>query len=105
MSSTLISAVTILGVLGIPSIFSMTMWCIAKCKKFTTELQILMQAQKAQMRAQLLKDYTMFMEKGSISQLELDEWENQYQAYHKLVGPNGILDDRRLNLLKLPVKN
>lgn len=96
--------VTILGLFGIPSIFSIAIWCLNSCRKYAAQLKILMIAQKAQMRAQLLKDYQAYMLKGSIMQLELDEWENQYQAYHSLVGPNGILDDRRQNLMKLPVK-
>lgn len=101
----MVQFVTWLGIFGIPSIFSLTMWCVKKCNIYTKQLKILMAAQKAQMRAQLLKDYGIFMERGSIMQIELDEWENQYQAYHQLVGPNGILDDRRLNLFKLPIKN
>lgn len=100
----MVQFVTWLGIFGIPSIFSLTMWCVKSCKKYTKQLKILMQAQKAQMRAQLLKDYTFYMRQGYISQLELDEWENQYQAYHQLVGPNGILDDRRINLFKLEVR-
>ena len=31
----------------------------------------------------------------------MEDWENQYQAYHSL-GENGILDSRRAELLKLP---
>lgn len=61
-----------------------------------------MKAQKAQMRSQLLKDYYFYKERGYILPIELDDWENQYQAYHELVGPNGVLDDRRLVLMKLP---
>lgn len=100
---TLINFVTILGVLGIPSIFSLTMWCVNKCNAYTKQLIILMKAQKAQMRAQLLKDYKMYTERGEISNIELCEWENQYKAYHELVGDNGILDDRYEKLLNLTV--
>ncbi len=100
---TLINFVTILGVLGIPSIFSLTMWCVNKCNTYTKQLIILMKAQKAQMRAQLLKDYKMYTERGEISNIELREWENQYKAYHELVGDNGILDDRYEKLLNLTV--
>ena len=38
---------------------------------------------------------------GWISEEHMEDWENQYQAYHSL-GENGILDSRRAELLKLP---
>ena len=40
-------------------------------------------------------------EDGWISEEHMEDWENQYQAYHSL-GENGILDSRRAELLKLP---
>lgn len=100
-----IKLVTIMGFIGIPSIFSMTMYCIKKCRFYTKQLNILMRAQKAQMRAQLLKDYQYYENQGYIPYIELKEWQNQYQAYHELVGENGILDDRYNKLLDLPNKN
>lgn len=99
---TLIKFVTYLGILGIPSIFSMTMYCVNKCNKYTKQLIILMKAQKAQMRAQLLKDFAHYKEQGWISDIEMQEWQNQYKAYHELVGENGVLDDRYEKLLNLP---
>ena len=33
----------------------------------------------------------------------MEDWENQYKAYHSL-GENGILDSRREQLLMLPNK-
>ena len=33
----------------------------------------------------------------------MEDWENQYKAYHSL-GENGILDSRREQLLQLPNK-
>lgn len=99
---TIVHVVTIFGIFGIPSIFTMTMWCIKKCNEFKRTLVILMQAQKAQMRAQLLKDYKMYIEQGYIPDVEMKEWQNQYNAYHELVGENGVLDDRYKKLLALP---
>lgn len=93
-----------LGILGIPSIFAMTGWCIRKCKQYSEQLKILMEAQKAQMRGQLLQQYYSHKARGFVYSDDLDEWVNQYNAYHKLVGPNGVLDARKDELLKFPTK-
>ena len=92
-----------LGVLGIPSIFAMAVWCIKCCTRYTKQLKVLIKAQQAQMRSQLLDRYHMYLDDGWISEENLEDWENQYQAYHSL-GENGILDSRREDLLKLPNK-
>lgn len=95
--------VTWLGILGIPSIFSMCMWCISSCFHYTKQLKILSKAQQAQMRSQLLEQYHFYMDEGWISEEHMEDWENQYKAYHSL-GENGILDSRREQLLQLPNK-
>lgn len=87
--------------IGTPSIFAVAMWCVCHCVKITKQVIILQRAQKAQMRAQLLKDYEFYKERKYVLQIELDEWMNQYKAYHDLVGENEVLDDRKDNLLKL----
>lgn len=93
--------VTAMSLFGIPSIFAMTAWCVKTCIKYTKQIQILMKAQQAQMRAELLTKYRQYKQAGRISQEDLDEWENQYQSYHAL-GKNGVLDARREELFKLP---
>ena len=47
------------------------------------------------------EQYHFYMDDGWISEEHMEDWENQYQAYHSL-GENGILDSRRAELLKLP---
>lgn len=94
--------VLVMGALGVPSIFTMCAWCVKECSKYSKQLVILMKAQKAQMRAQLLKDYKYYQAQGWVSDIELKEWVNQYQAYHELVGENGVLDDRYKKILNLP---
>lgn len=97
--------VTFLGIIGIPSIFTMTMWCIKKCKQFTQQLVVLAEAQQAQMRNQLISQYKFYMaqyhEQGWVDIEDIDDWENQYQKYH-LLGANGVLDKKREQLLSLP---
>lgn len=101
---TLREAVSILGILGIPSIFAMTLYCIRECCKFTKQLGILHSAQKAQMRSQLLEKYYLIKDRGFVFADELDEWMNSYNAYHDLVGINGVLDARKKELESYPSK-
>lgn len=103
MSDSVKEFVAWLGVLGIPSIFTMTCWCIKSCIHYTKQLKVLAKAQQAQMRSQLLDQYHFYMDDGWISEEHMEDWENQYKAYHSL-GENGILDSRREQLLQLPNK-
>lgn len=93
----LITFLGILSALGIPSVFVIIKSLIEQKKK----IDILMKAQQAQMRQQLLDRFHAYNSKGWISDEELTEWENQYQAYHSL-GQNGVLDAKRDILMKLP---
>lgn len=92
-----------MGLLGIPSIFAMTGFCIKCCVSYTKKLKILMKSQQAQMRSKLLEQYHKYKAQGYILESDLEDWENQYQSYHSL-GQNGVLDARREALLKLPTK-
>lgn len=103
MSDSVKEFVAWLGVLGIPSIFTMTCWCIKSCIHYTKQLKVLAKAQQAQMRSQLLEQYHFYIDDGWISEEHMEDWENQYKAYHSL-GENGILDSRREQLLQLPNK-
>ena len=100
MSSAVAKFVSWLGILGIPSIFSFFVWCIKSCIRYTRQLKVLAKAQQAQMRSQLLEQYHRYIKDGYISEEHMEDWENQYQAYHSL-GENGILDSRRETLMKL----
>lgn len=101
MSSALRELIAWCGILGIPSIFAMTVWCIRSCMHYTKQLKVLAKAQQALMRSQLLEQYHHYMDGGWISEEHMEDWENQYQAYHSL-GENGVLDSRREALLELP---
>lgn len=98
-----VQIVTLMGLFGIPSIFSMTIWCVKTCKKYTSQMKILMKSQQAQMRSKLLDKYHIFMEQGFVTEDDLEDWMNQYESYHEL-GKNGVLDARKEQLLKLPNK-
>lgn len=92
-----------MGLIGVPSIFTLCLVCLKKVKQDAKQIKTLMTAQQAQMRSQLLKDYYHYMNRGFIYESELSDWENQYQAYHSL-GANGIMDNRRDRLFNLDVK-
>lgn len=89
----------VMSILGFPSVVFILGWVINLGKK----IKILMKAQQAQMRTQLIQQYNYHMDNGFISDDDLDDWENQYQSYHAL-GQNGILDSKRSKLLELPNK-
>lgn len=89
-------------ILGTPTIFALSAWCVKKCIGFSKSLKILHSAQKAQMRSQLLDQYYKIKERGFVWSDELDDWINQYKAYHELVGENGVLDNRKDELTKFP---
>ena len=91
-----------LAVLGVPTIFTIVLGVIHMVTKTIKDIEILQKAQKAQMRSQLLKQYDEYMAQGYIEPIYLDDWINQYNAYHALVGPNAVLDARKEDLIHLP---
>ena len=93
-----------LTMIGVPSIFIMTSWCIKACSNFFKQLKILQEAQKAQMRGQLMDKYYEIKARGYVWADELDEWVNQWSAYHVLKGANNVLDSRKDDLLKMPTQ-
>lgn len=93
-----------LGIIGIPSVFALTSWCVKACITFYKKLDILASAQKAQMRGQLLDQFYAYKEQNYVYRDQLDEWINQFDSYHQLVGKNGVLDSRKDEILKIPVK-
>ena len=82
--------------LGLPTILVILVWCVRQGQK----IAILMSAQQAQMRTKLLELFHKYEKRGYITEEELKDWENQYQAYHSL-GKNGVLDSRRERLLNM----
>lgn len=95
---------TWLAIIGMPTIFGLTAWCVKACIKFFKKLDILEEAQKAQMRAQLMDKYYVIKERGYAWSDEVDEWVNQYNAYHVLKGPNDVLDARKTEILNIQAK-
>lgn len=101
MSEDLRTVVSWLALLGVPSIFTIVAALGALFSKSLKSIYILQQAQKAQMRSQMLKQYDEYMAQGYIEPIYLDDWINQYDAYHQLVGANAVLDARKEDLIHL----
>lgn len=102
MEKTLI-VLNFLAILGFPTVFAMIVALSKKMSKYSGQIKVLMSAQQAQMRSQLLKDYYTYKQRGYVYESELADWENQYQAYHSL-GANGIMDKRRDTLFNLETR-
>ncbi len=92
--------VSILALIGVPSLFAISMYFAKACIKFSHKIDVLMNAQQKQMRRDLTQDYHEYMNQGFIDDDDLDMWEASYQAYHSL-GVNGVMDSRREDLIKL----
>lgn len=90
-----------MGIIGIPSIFAMTSFCIGSCVRFSRKLKVFMESQQAQMRNEMLNQYKNYIKQGWIDIEDLENWENQYQKYH-LLGANGVMDGKRSQLIALP---
>jgi hypothetical protein len=91
-----------LALLGVPGVFTICLFLIKAIMNAIQDINILQKAQKAQMRSQMLRQYDEYMAQGYIEQIYLDDWLNQYDAYHHLVGANAVLDARREDLIHLP---
>ena len=92
--------VNVLALIGIPSLFTCSVYFAKACVKFSKKIDILMNAQQKQMRRELTMDYHKYMDAGHVDDDDLDMWEQSYQAYHAL-GENGIMDSRRADLIHL----
>lgn len=93
-----------LALIGLPTLSAIATYCIHNGVHLIKQLQILQNAQKAQMRGQLLDKYYDIVTRGFVWEDELAEWMNQYKAYHQLQGDNEVLDSRKDALLQFPAK-
>lgn len=91
-----------MALLGIPGIFTIIVFLFKTLFRTINNIEILQKAQKAQMRSQLLNQFDIYIRQGYIEQIYLDDWMNQYKAYHTLVGDNEVLEVKKAALLELP---
>ncbi len=91
-----------MALLGIPALFTIIVFLFKTLFRTINNIEILQKAQKAQMRSQLLNQFDIYIRQGYIEQIYLDDWMNQYKAYHTLVGDNEVLEVKKTALLELP---
>ena len=64
---------------------------------------VLKQGFQALLRAQMVKDYNRYQEKGFMPIYAKDNFENVYQAYHRM-GSNGVMDDIYSKVMAMPTE-
>lgn len=87
----------ILTLLSIPTLLSAIIAVIYRRTK-GTRLGV-----QALLRAELIRDWNYYSEKGYAPIYARENFENVYQQYHNL-GANGVMDDLRVKFLALPDK-
>lgn len=97
-----IEFIKFLSLIGIPSIFAMVCYIFKMLKGQGQKIKILMDAQQAQMRRDLIEDYYKFEKSNTIPERDLTSWVAQYEAYHAL-GANGVLDTIHESMMKKKV--
>lgn len=59
---------------------------------------------KALLRAQMISDYNLFMERGYAPIYAKENFQNCWEQYHAIKGPNGVMDDIHDKFLRLPTE-
>lgn len=59
---------------------------------------------KALLRAQMINDYNKWYERGYAPIYARQNFENCWEQYHALKGPNGVMDDLHAKFLSLPTE-
>lgn len=91
------TAYQIIQLLGIPALVAATIGAIYRRTK-GTRLGV-----QALLRAELIRDWNYYSEKGYAPIYARENFENVYTQYHAL-GANGVMDDIRQRFLALPDK-
>ena len=98
----LVQIATFFGIIGVPTIFGLTVWCVKACIKFTKALQFISSAIKSEIRCDLIRDFEEYEQRTWCSLVEQTEWLNRYESYHNLYGENGVLDVKKKIIESMP---
>lgn len=96
MSYELLSDLGIIALLGGAFIFAL--------KTAFAQIKGIKLGVKALLRAQMLDDYNRFMEKGYAPIYAKENFQNCWEQYHAIKGPNGVMDDIHDKFLRLPTE-
>ena len=87
-----------LCLLGVPALV------IAIVKYLLSQIKGVRMGVKALLRAQMINDYNKWMECGWAPIYARQNFENCWEQYHALKGPNGVMDDLHNKFLGLPTE-
>lgn len=59
---------------------------------------------KALLRAQMISDYNKWSERGYAPIYAKQNFENLWEQYHAIKGPNGVMDDLHVRFMALPTE-
>ena len=88
-----------LCLLGIPALLA------AIVKYILAQIKGVRMGVKALLRAQMINDYNKWMERGWAPIYARQNFENCWEQYHRLKGPNGVMDDLHDKFMQLPTES
>lgn len=104
--NTAIYVVTIMGMLGIPSIFALSSWCVKQIinikKTDKEERELIKRSIQTILKRELNRDYHKYMELGCITDDDFEEWCDTYEIYH-LLFTNGKMTKKDNDIRQLPI--
>lgn len=91
-----------LCLLGVPSIVTaLFAYIVGELKRSKKEYKALKSGLQALLRAQMIRDYNTYSEKGYAPLYARENFENCWQHYHSL-GVNGVMDNIHEKFMELP---
>ena len=70
--------------------------------KFWLQIKGVRMGVKALLRAQMINDYNKWSDRGYAPIYAKQNFENLWEQYHNLKGPNGVMDGLHETFMKLP---
>lgn len=87
-----------LCLLGVPAILA------AAVKYLLNQIKGVRMGVKALLRAQMISDYNKWGERGYAPIYAKQNFENLWEQYHAIKGPNGVMDDLHVRFMALPTE-
>lgn len=88
---------------GIPTLFVTAFLTVFRC--VFQQIKGVRLGVKALLRAQMISDYNKWHERGYAPIYAKQNFENLWEQYHSLKGPNGVMDDLHAKFVSMPTEN
>lgn len=85
-------------------IFSVPTVLLAVCRYLYMQITGVRMGVKALLRAQMISDYNKWTEREYAPIYAKQNFENLWEQYHALKGPNGVMDDLHTKFIALPTE-